>query len=101
MSHEYNDKIEEMLEQFMQRVVEKKFGDIEKHVKKAENKLRRLQLVIKDKDEEHRSIRNISEHRIQRSKSRNKRDYSPMTNPNLSSVPRGPRKTLLAQNLPQ
>ena len=80
------------MEQFMQKVVETRFSEIEKHVKKADNKLRRLQLVIKDKDEEFRSLRNISEHRYQRSRSR-KRDASPMT-PNYNSLPRNPRKTV-------
>ena len=51
LSNEYNDRMEDMLEQFMQQVVESRFGEIEKHVKKTENKLKRLQLVIKDKDE--------------------------------------------------
>ena len=40
-----------MLETFMNKVVETRFGEIEKHVKKTENKLKKLQLVIKDKDE--------------------------------------------------
>jgi hypothetical protein len=83
--------VEDMLEQFMQKVVETRFGEIEKHVKKTDNKLRRLQLVIKDKDEEFRSLRNINEHRYKRSHSR-KRDASPMT-PTYNSLPRNPRKT--------
>ena len=86
-----------MLDQFMSKIVEKKMGDIERCVRKAENKLKKLQHVIKDKHEETRSIRNISEHRIKRSHSRSKRDASPRTTPN-TSVPRNPvRKNILTQ----
>ena len=85
-----------MLDQFMNKIVEKKMVEIEKCVRKTENKLKKLQLVIKDKHEETRSIRNISEHRIKRSHSRSKkRDASPRTTPN-TSVPRNPgRKNIL------
>lgn len=55
--------------------------------------------MLKDKEEESRSIKNIAEHRIKRSISRSKRD-SPRNNTH-SSVPRAPtRKNLAAQPTP-
>lgn len=96
-NHEYNDRMEDMLDQFMNKIVERKMGEIERCVRKTENRLKKLQHVIKDKHEETRSIRNISEHRIKRSHSRSKRDASPRTTPN-TSLPRNPvRKNMLSQ----
>lgn len=75
-------------------------GEIDKHIRKTENKLRKLQFSMKDKHEERISHRNITGHGMarQRSRSKHNRDVSPKTNPN-TSVPRAPtRKTLLSHN---
>jgi hypothetical protein len=46
-------------------------------VRKNDNKLKRLQLKIKDKEEENRSNRIIMEHRSRRSNSKSRKETSP------------------------
>ena len=72
--------------------MKKGFYEIEKHIRKNQNKLRKLHLMVKDKEEESRSIKNISQHRLKRSISRTKKDNSPRNNNSYSSVPRGPNR---------
>ena len=56
----------------MQQIVQPKMIGIDKHIKKTENRLKKLQYVLKDKYEEKVSARNIMGHNIIRHRSRSK-----------------------------
>lgn len=83
-------------------MIKKKIYEIDKYVRKNDNKLKRLQLKIKDKEEEYRSNRIIQEHRSKRSSSRTKRDTSPKQTyyNSVTSAPKIPIRKVNSQLSP-
>lgn len=69
----YNETVELCLEEFFDEVIKKRLYEIDKYVKKNENKLKKIQLKLKDREEDERSRKIISEHQSKRSNSRSKR----------------------------
>jgi hypothetical protein len=78
--------LEGHLDNFMENVVKKGFFDIEKQLKKSDNRLRNIAINVKDEYEEHKSSKLIKEHQLRRSNSRSKRDLSPVHNTSIHSV---------------
>jgi len=78
--------LEDNLEQFFENVVKKGFFDIDKQLKKYENRLRNLAINVKDDYEELKSSKLIKEHQLRRSNSRSKKDLSPHHNTSIHSV---------------
>ncbi len=77
--------LEEQLERFMENVVKKGFFEMEKQVKKSENRLRNIAINVKDEFEEIKSSRLIKEHQLRRSNSRSKRDLSPLNHSSINT----------------
>jgi hypothetical protein len=74
----------------MEEVIKKKLYEIEKYVKKNDNKLKRLQMELKDREEEYVSKRNIEVNRMRRQHSKSKRALSPKGG-NYDSIVSGQR----------
>jgi hypothetical protein len=68
-------------------------AEVDKAVKRSENRLKKLHLKEKDQEYAQRSRKLIEEHRSKRSHSRSRKDGSPRQNYNsMSSMPRMPNK---------